>query len=84
MSHSDPIGNSLQHDNFFDSDFRAKKSATVWSCIVWTTWTKRNDLVFNGEIPNVTKAIEEIKAKVWSWFIAKNILDKETLFVSWI
>lgn len=73
VPHSDPIRNFLQHGDFFDSDLKGRKSASLWTCIVWAIWKARNDRVFNEINPNSSKVAQEIKAKVWSWFVTKNV-----------
>ncbi|KAJ0755575.1 putative RNA-directed DNA polymerase [Helianthus annuus] len=57
-----PTRNALQVRNIQKKAFNAIVHVTVWSI-----WTARNKLIFNGVYPTVTNILEEIKAMSYLW-----------------
>lgn len=83
VPHIDLIRSFLQHDNFLNSDSKAKKSASLWTCNIRKIWKAENDRVFKGEISRPQKIIEKIKTKIWSWLITKNVIDSGDEYINW-
>ncbi|KAL8552774.1 hypothetical protein ACS0TY_001455 [Phlomoides rotata] len=68
--------------------FRGKKgkifSVSVWSCVVWVIWKLRNDVIFNNVEVCFDKVVEEIKARIWSWFVTKDFGCMRFSFNDWL
>ncbi|PNX84435.1 hypothetical protein L195_g040495, partial [Trifolium pratense] len=60
------------HFLLFDDMITAKKGERVrhlfWLATTWNIWKLRNNVVFNGVIPNASSLVEDIIANSWLWF----------------
>jgi hypothetical protein len=39
----------------------------VWLATTWNFWKTRNNVIFNGGIPDVLALLEDIKLNSWVW-----------------
>ncbi|KAL8469859.1 hypothetical protein ACS0TY_032642 [Phlomoides rotata] len=60
-----------------------KVASTIWECIVWQIWRSRNARIFKDEEQNMTKTVENIKSRLWSWFASKEIIKIEGAYKEW-
>lgn len=44
---------------------------TVWVATLWSIWVHRNNVLFNGEQPDVEKVFDSIRFKSWKWLYCK-------------
>jgi hypothetical protein len=40
----------------------------IWLATTWSIWKHRNNVVFNGGLPNASVLLENLKAISWIWF----------------
>jgi hypothetical protein len=40
----------------------------IWLATTWTIWKHRNNVIFNGVLPDAKFVINEIKTFSWMWF----------------
>lgn len=59
-------------------------SVCLWEYVVWIIWKTRNKLIFEGVEFNSVKILEEIKARLWSWILAKNFIHCNASLNSWL
>jgi hypothetical protein len=55
----------------------------IWLATTWCIWKHRNNVIFNGGLPNANALLENIKAISWIWF--KDHLDchSSLSFANW-
>lgn len=79
--------NILHHMVQFRSLFKQKGSrlllSNIWTTTIWSIWSGRNELVFNGKEFNIDRCFKEIKSKVWSWMVVKEKLKNNISFSEW-
>jgi hypothetical protein len=56
----------------FDDLVKLKKggrvSHRIWLTTTWNLWKLRNNVIFNGVIPDASSLLDDIKAISWMWF----------------
>lgn len=67
MVYDDPLICFL---SWFDIAY-SLSNGLVWYATIWTIWTYRNDVVFNGKIWDEEQIFELLKIKVTWWMHAK-------------
>ncbi|CAJ2677955.1 unnamed protein product [Trifolium pratense] len=40
----------------------------IWLATTWCLWKLRNNVVFNGDLPDASKLVDDIKTFSWFWF----------------
>lgn len=39
----------IQHRGLFSSRKNSKRGGFIWHAVIWTLWTKRNEVIFNNQ-----------------------------------
>lgn len=79
------IGHLLQHIAIFGFDKTKRKIVdTLWCGLTWSIWNVRNNFIFNGEAPNISKTWEEYKARTWSWLSVHVQVIRECQVRPWL
>jgi hypothetical protein len=70
--HVNPMQTCWNHFQNFGTLVKSKNGNWVrhliWLATTWCIWKLRNQILFNGAVPNVLQLVEEIKRFSWSWF----------------
>ncbi|KAL8503593.1 hypothetical protein ACS0TY_022360 [Phlomoides rotata] len=69
--HGEPKLHLMQHSSILGNSKSEEYAVSLWVDVVGTIWKIRNLAVFEDAKPNLSKAIDEIKAKTWSWLKVK-------------
>ncbi|KAL8459447.1 hypothetical protein ACS0TY_036799 [Phlomoides rotata] len=77
-----PIEHFLQHSATLGSNDVCLGS-TIWIGTIWYIWKCRNERVFEGTVPSLGKITDEIKARTWSWIVAKRKGASLIPYVQW-
>ncbi|KAL8483406.1 hypothetical protein ACS0TY_026198 [Phlomoides rotata] len=56
----------------------------IWQCMIWLIWKARNAIIFEGVTFNSNNLLEELKARVWSWFVVKDLEWASLPFRVWL
>ncbi|CAJ2673745.1 unnamed protein product [Trifolium pratense] len=60
------------HFLLFGDMIKTKKGGCVnhliWLATSWSIWKLRNNVIFNGFIPNTTSLVDDVKVCSWVWF----------------
>jgi hypothetical protein len=73
LGHRLPIGLAgWDHSLSFGTLFKSKNGNHVrhliWLATTWSIWKLRNNVTFNGDLPNVPQLLDNVKAISWIWF----------------
>jgi hypothetical protein len=76
------------HFLLFGNLVRLKKgggwvSRLIWLATMWSLWKHRNNVIFNGAIPDATTLLNEIKCVAWFWFSSRFGRNSNFSFMSW-
>jgi hypothetical protein len=75
------------HFNSFGNTVKSKNSSRVshliWLATTWCLWKHRNDVIFNGVVPNVPSLLDNIKAHSWNWFSGRSGRQSLLSFSDW-
>jgi hypothetical protein len=55
----------------------------VWLATTWNMWKLRNNVIFNGVIPDASLLVDKIKYSSWMWFTNRYGRKTYILFSSW-
>ncbi|XP_058731364.1 uncharacterized protein LOC131603122 [Vicia villosa] len=55
----------------------------VWMAVIWTLWTTRNAILFNGQVFNFDECFTAIVLACWKWFRVLNGSSKDCNFHYW-
>ncbi|KAL8477969.1 hypothetical protein ACS0TY_030029 [Phlomoides rotata] len=78
-----PSTNLLHFSNFFRGKRGKNAAVCVWECVVWSLWKWRNAKVFRAGECRVSKVVEDVKARLWSWLVVKDIRCTKFIFADW-
>ena len=56
-----------QHLGWIKGKRKEKAWLVIWFATVWNIWTARNRKVFQDEVINVEKILDNIKFSSWKW-----------------
>ncbi|KAL8532344.1 hypothetical protein ACS0TY_008806 [Phlomoides rotata] len=79
--HSNPCLNLLAFYYLFRGKKGRLKAAT---CVVWLIWKGRNAFIFEGVEFQIEKIVEELKARVWSWFYIHDVGWSCSSYSDWL
>lgn len=73
------------NNNKTESEEQTKKlyDVCIWECTSWLIWKTRNAILFRKEQIVMSKLVEELKARSWSWISTRNAKMLEYLFADW-
>jgi hypothetical protein len=60
-----------------------KVSRLIWLVTMWSIWKHRNNVIFNGGIPDTTNLVNEIKTTSWLWFSNRHGRNSSPFFLHW-
>jgi hypothetical protein len=55
----------------------------IWLTINWCVWKLRNSVVFNGDSPNISSLLDDIKTYSWLWFSGRYARNSCIPFSVW-
>jgi hypothetical protein len=56
----------------------------VWTTVVWAMWKMRNSVIFDNEVVNVEKAVDDVKLWSWKWWLGRVKPSAICLFYEWL
>jgi hypothetical protein len=75
------------HFSSFGELVKTKKGARVshliWLATTWNLWKLRNNVLFNGALPDASSLVDDIKDFSWVWFKGRCGRNCCILFSSW-
>lgn len=83
VPHNNPIIHLLQHRRLLGGKGDTKIASTIWTALIWAIWSGRNDQVFNGKKFDMHNIFREVRARVWSWLVAKEKTISNLSFKDW-
>jgi hypothetical protein len=58
-------------------------SRLIWLATTWYIWKLRNDVIFNGVIPDASNLVNNIKTISWLWFSGRFGRKANVSFLNW-
>jgi hypothetical protein len=55
----------------------------IWLATTWCTWRARNNIIFRGDLVNVSSLVNQIIYFSWLWFIGRQKINVEFSFQEW-
>jgi hypothetical protein len=55
----------------------------IWLAPTWNIWKLRNQVAFNGVIPNASSLLQDIKSFSWLWFSGRFARNSCIPFTDW-
>jgi hypothetical protein len=75
------------HFKLFGNLVRVKDGGRVrhliWLVTTWKLWNLRNNVIFNGVIPDASSLLDDIKTSSWVWFTSRYEHKFCTSFSNW-
>jgi hypothetical protein len=55
----------------------------IWLATTWSLWKMRNNIIFRGEVVNISSLVDHIIYFAWFWFIGRSGLNVNVTFFDW-
>lgn len=83
VSHIEGREHFIQHGFFLRGKRYRKVRHIVWLAVVWSLWTMRNKVIFQGTPADFIHVMDHIKMISWCWFIYREGTACSLCFSDW-